>query len=289
MTGVQTCALPIFIVSQLGGYFGVDKFTQYMFLFAGVIAILFGLSELKFIRMSFPRLASAMPQWLQKRGDYAKAFGMGALLGNAGIGCPNPAFYVILIYIAGAGSIGVGAGLGFVHGLGRAVPLLAIVILAIIGVNTTKWIAGRKESIDKIMGWSLVSVGAFILTYGLWGMKWWEDSIFHANWNQFVMSIAPALAETPSHPVTQGAFDGPIWIGWWTGISIILIAIAWNWFRNKKISITSIIVSVVLVILGVLSIAGMLETKHSHGVNSADNSLETKHQHEPGIELDDEH
>lgn len=52
--------------------------------------------------------------------------------------------------------MGVGAGLGFVHGPGRAAPLLAIVILAILGMNTTKWVAARKSSIDKIMGWSLI-------------------------------------------------------------------------------------------------------------------------------------
>ena len=277
-----TLAIYGVVVSQLGGYFGVDKFTQYMFLFAGTIAILFGLSELKFIRIHFPEFAGALPEWLQKRSDYAKALGMGVLLGNAGIGCPNPAFYVILTYIAGAGSLWVGAGLGFVHGLGRAVPLFAIVVLAIIGVNATKWIVGRKESIDKIMGWSLLAVGAFILTYGLWGMKWWEDSIFHALWNEFVMNITPALAETPNHPIAQGAFDGPIWIGWWTGIGIILFAILWNWIKRKKISIASVIVSVSLIVLGILSTTGALETKHSHGIVP-------EHGHESGTEAEHEH
>ena len=271
-----TLAMYGVVVSQLGGYFGVDKFTQYMFLFAGTIAILFGLSELAFIRISLPEFAGASPAWLQKRSDYAKALGMGVLLGNAGIGCPNPAFYVILTYIAGVGSLGVGAGLGFIHGLGRAVPLLAIVILAIIGINTTKWIVGRKKSIDKIMGWSLVSVGAFILTYGLWGMHWWEDSIFHASWNQFVVNIAPALAETPNHPIAQGAFDGPIWIGWWTGIGIILVVIVWDWIKRKKISIASVAVSVALIVLGILSSVGALEAQHSHGVDLLDNALEVE-------------
>ncbi|HEC93898.1 MAG TPA: cytochrome C biogenesis protein [Candidatus Kaiserbacteria bacterium] len=254
------------VISQLGGYFGLDKVTLYMFLFAGTIAILFGLSELQFIHISLPEFAGASPAWLQKRSDYVKALGMGMLLGNAGIGCPNPAFYVILTYIAGIGSLGLGAGLGFVNGLGRAVPLIAIVILAVLGVNTTKWIARRKENIDTIMGWSLVSVGAFILTYGLWGMHWWEDSIFHASWNQFVMDIAPALAEIQNHPMAHGAFSGPIWIGWWTGIGIILITILWSWIKKKKMSIASIIISLALIVLGILSSIGVLNAKDNHTV-----------------------
>lgn len=277
-----TLAIYGIIVSQLGGYFGVDKFTQYMFLFAGAIAILFGWSELRFIRFSPPEFAGASPSWLQKRSDYAKALGMGVLLGNAGIGCPNPAFYVILTYIASLGSVGIGAGFGFVHGLGRAVPLLAIVILAILGVNTTKWVASHKASIDTIMGWSLVAVGAFILTYGLWGMHWWEDSIFHASWNQFVLNIAPALAETPNHPIAAGAFKGPIWIGWWTWIGIILLSIVWNWLKKKQISATSVVISLLLIVLGFLSSAGIIKAPHGHG-------LESDHGHSPETETNHEH
>ena len=258
------------IVSQVGRYLGLDKLTQYMFLFAGMIAILFGWSELGFISFSPPQFAGAQPSWLQKRNDYVKAFGMGVLLGNAGIGCPNPAFYVILTYIATLGSASVGAGLGFIHGAGRAVPLLAIVILAILGVNTTKWVANRKANIDRIMGWSLVAVGAFILTYGLWGMHWWEDSIFHAGWNQFIINIAPALAEKTDHPVAVGAFEGPIWIGWWTWISIILISIIWHWLKQKKLTFTTIIFASVLILLGALSFAGIIETKHGHGFLQGD-------------------
>ena len=282
-----TLAIYGVIVSQLGGYFGLDKFTQYMFLFAGAIAILFGWSELGFIRLSPPEFTGAQPRWLQKRGDYAKALGMGVLLGNAGVGCPNPAFYVILTYIAGLGSLGVGAGLGFIHGLGRAVPLLAIVILAILGVNTTKWVAARKASIDKIMGWSLVAVGAFILTYGLWGMHWWEDSIFHASWNQFVLNIAPALAEAPDHPVAVGAFDGPTWIGWWTWISVVLVSVLWHWFKQKRLTFASAFFAALLLLLGVLSSAGIIEVKHGHGV--LQDNAQTEHQHAPGTPQEHEH
>jgi len=269
-----TLAIYGVIVSQFGGYFGLDKFTQYLFLFAGIVAILFGLAELNFIHISFPKFIGISSTGLQNRSDYIKALGMGMLLGNAGIGCPNPAFYVVLIYIAGIGSLGTGAELGFVHGLGRAVPLLLIVILAILGVNTTKWIVSRQESINKITAWSLVAVGSFILTYGLWGMHWWEASIFHTGWNQFIINIAPALAEKANHPMASAAFTGPTYLAWWTGIGIILAVMVWDWIRKKKISISRIIVAIALIILGILSSTNLLTAESSHRVKVANNNFE---------------
>jgi cytochrome c-type biogenesis protein len=270
-----TLAVYGLIVSQLGDYLGLDTFTQYMFLFAGVISILFGWSELGFIRFSPPEFMGGTPSWVQKRGDYVKALGMGVLLGNAGVGCPNPAFYVILTYIASLGSAGVGVGLGFVHGLGRAVPLLAVVILAILGVNTTNWVSSHKDTIDRLMGWSLVVVGAFIFTYGLWGMHWWEDSVFHAGWNRTMLEIAPALAEDPNHPIAQGALKGPLWLGWWTWMGIILITIVWKEAKKKRIAVTSLIISLLLFVMGVFASIGVLEVEHGHG--------QPAHEHEEGV------
>ena len=103
------------------------------------------------------------------------------------------------------------------------------------------------------------------------------------------MNIAPALAETPNHPIAQGAFDGPIWIGWWTGIGIILIAILWNWIKRKKISIASVVVSVALIVLGILSSMGALETEHGHGIDSTNSGFEVEHPHEPNSILDHGH
>ncbi len=222
------------LISQIGEYLGLDRFTQYMFLLAGTMAILFGWSELRFLNISLPEVKSSFPKWLQEKNEYLKALGMGLLLGNAGIGCPNPAFYVILTYIATLGSPLVGAGLGFAHGIGRAFPLLFITLLALAGFNATKWIVSSKAKIDKIMGWGLVVVGAFILTYGLWGMDWWEESIFHRVWNQILFNLSPYLAESPDHPVAKGAFKGPIWIGWLTWIVVILLSVVWYWAKFKK-------------------------------------------------------
>jgi len=184
------------IVALLGDYFGLDNFSRGMFFIAGIVAYTFGLTQLNLLRLHLPELP--LPQFVQKQKDYAKAFFMGILLGNAGIGCPNPAFYILLLYIATKASIVSGGLLGFVHGLGRATPLIFLSILAIIGINASKWVVSKKESVDKMMGWGLILVAVFIFAIGLFGMYWWETSSTHIAWNEFVEEMAPRLAEAPS-------------------------------------------------------------------------------------------
>ena len=182
------------VVALIGDYFGLDNFSRGMFFFAGLIAYTFGLTQLNLLRLKLPELP--LPRFVQKRKDYSKSFFMGLLLGNAGVGCPNPAFYVLLVYIATEASVVNGAGLGFIHGLGRATPLIFLSILSILGVNSTKWVAKKKESIDKIMGWGLILVGVFIFAVGMFGMFWWEASFIHQGWNSVAEQISPRLAET---------------------------------------------------------------------------------------------
>jgi len=100
------------VVAVLGDYFGLDNFSRGMFFVAGIIAYVFGLTQLNLIRLSLPELP--LPQFIIRQKDYSKAFFMGVLLGNAGVGCPNPAFYVLLLYIATKASIVTGGWLGFV-------------------------------------------------------------------------------------------------------------------------------------------------------------------------------
>ncbi|MFB5647659.1 MAG: cytochrome c biogenesis CcdA family protein, partial [Candidatus Nitrosomaritimum yanchengensis] len=139
-------------IGLLGKTANLDQISIYMFLIAGIAAFLFGLSQLKLFELKLPTY-SGTPKFIQNRGDYSKSFFMGLLLGNAGVGCPNPMFYWLLIYIAGTGSAEIGASLGIVHGVGRAIPLILLSVLAIIGVNATKGITSSRENIEKITGW----------------------------------------------------------------------------------------------------------------------------------------
>ena len=130
-------------IAALGQSASLDQISTVMFLIAGIAAFVFGLSQLKIISLKLPSY-SGTPKFIQKRGEYAKSFSMGLLLGNAGVGCPNPLFYWLLIYIAGTGSLEIGASLGVVHGVGRAIPLILMSVLAVIGINATKSLTVKR-------------------------------------------------------------------------------------------------------------------------------------------------
>ena len=181
-------------IGALGQTADLDQISIYMFLIAGIAAFLFGLSQLKLFELKLPAY-SGTPKFIQNRGDYSKSFFMGLLLGNAGVGCPNPMFYWLLIYIAGTGSAEIGASLGIVHGVGRAIPLILLSVLAIIGINATKGITSSREKIEKITGWMLIVIGAFLIIQGIpGGHEWYESTFIHIAWNNLV-SMTPIPPE----------------------------------------------------------------------------------------------
>jgi cytochrome c-type biogenesis protein len=181
-------------VAALGQTTSLDQISTIMFLVAGIAAFLFGLSQLSLVKLKMPAY-SGTPKFIQNRGDYSKSFFMGLLLGNAGVGCPNPLFYWLLIYIAGAGSIEVGASLGLVHGVGRAIPLILMSTLAILGINATKSLTAKRVSIEKTTGIMLIVIGAFLIINGLpEGHEWYEETFVHKGWNEIV-EITPIPAE----------------------------------------------------------------------------------------------
>lgn len=191
----------------LGGTTGLDDVSTYMFLIAGLAAFVFGLSQLHLISLHLPSY-SGMPNFIQNRGDYAKALFLGLLLGNAGVGCPNPLFYWLLIYVTSTGSAEVGAGLGLVHGLGRAVPLILISVLAILGINATKTVTANRLRIETASGWMLIVIGSFLIINGLpGGHQWYEDTVIHIVWNNLasMMSIPPEFQmERHTHDLSPG-------------------------------------------------------------------------------------
>ena len=173
-------------VATLGQTASLDQISSYMFLIAGIAAFVFGLSQLKLVQLKMPSY-SGTPKFIQNRGDFSKSFFMGLLLGNAGVGCPNPLFYWLLIYIAGTGSIEIGASLGVVHGVGRAIPLILMSMLAILGINATMKLTAKRASIEKATGIMLVVIGAFLIINGLpGGHEWYEETFVHKGWNEIV-------------------------------------------------------------------------------------------------------
>ena len=116
-------------IAFIGKFLGLTAATQIMLIVGGSASLFFGISEIGLIKFRLPSYTGKFPDFIQKQGDYIKVFLLGLFLGNAGVGCPNPAFYVLMGYIATVGDLFNGWFLGFVHGVGRAVPLIFLAIL----------------------------------------------------------------------------------------------------------------------------------------------------------------
>ena len=225
-------------VAGFGQTASLDQISTVMFLVAGIAAFLFGLSQLKLINLKMPSY-SGTPKFIQNRGDYSKSFFMGLLLGNAGVGCPNPLFYWLLIYIAGTGSIEIGASLGVVHGVGRAIPLILMSVLAILGINATKILTQKRVSMEKATGWMLIVIGAFLIINGLpEGHEWYEETFVHKGWNELI-ELTPIPAEfmmdehEHEHEDQVSKDYMPIILG-----SLIVVPIIWYFVKRKKELIT---------------------------------------------------
>src|SRR3989338_8369700 len=170
------------VVGFLGQFLGLDSATRIMYSLAGLASLIFGLTELKLINFQLPSYAR-MPKFIEKQGDYLKVFFLGLLLGNAGIGCPNPITYIVLTFAATTGDWFRGSVLMAMNGLGRMIPLLLLTILGILGINSISWLTKRTEKITKFTAWVLVVLGSFILLNGVFGHLWYEGGLFHEGLN----------------------------------------------------------------------------------------------------------
>ena len=221
-------------IGALGQTADLDEISSYMFLIAGVAAFIFGLSQLKLFELKLPTY-SGTPKFIQNRGDYSKSFFMGLLLGNAGVGCPNPMFYWLLIYVASTGSIEIGASLGAVHGVGRAIPLILLSVLAIIGVNYTRGITVNRENIEKLTGWLLIIIGAFLIINGIpGGHEWYESTIIHIGWNNLVSTtLIPPEFHVGSHE-HESQNEIPSELVPVLFLALILFPVVWYFTKKKR-------------------------------------------------------
>lgn len=223
-------------VALIGKTASLDQFSTIMFLIAGIAGFVFGLSQLKLITFKMPTY-SKTPKFIQNRGEYVKSYLMGVLLGNAGVGCPNPMFYWLLIYIAGTGSLEIGSSLGLVHGVGRAIPLILFSLLAVLGVNATKGLTTNRIKVEKITGWMLVMIGAFLIINGLpGGHAWYESTIVHIGWNNLVsmvglpveFHIGQHIHQNPYNFIIPNNLVPIIFSG------LIIFPIMWYFINQKK-------------------------------------------------------
>ncbi|NOY35445.1 MAG: cytochrome C biogenesis protein [bacterium] len=239
-------------VALIGKSIGLDRaigeagmVSKVLFMIGGLAAFIFGLSELNLIKFKMPSFGGAIPQSIQNRGDYLKAFFLGLFLGNAGVGCPNPLFYVLLGDIAVVGSVTHGWWLGFIHGIGRATPLVFLAILGILGVNAVGNIAKKAVVVKKWTGIALILLGALIFIMGA-SHSWYESTGIHSGWNRVVQMVAgdtvvekgavsekPVAAEKSKEHEDGSDFVPAPW-SWITLLLMIIVPLGWFKFKSKK-------------------------------------------------------
>ncbi len=218
-------------IAQVGKYLGLDNATRIMYVLAGAAAFIFGLSELKLIKFDLPSY-SRMPQFIQQRGDYFKVFLLGLLLGNAGVGCPNPVTYIILTFAATTGSMMEGAVLMAVNGIGRVVPLLLLSVLGILGINAVGGLTKRIESIRKFTAWALVVLGSFIILNGAFGHLWYEGGAFHEGLNAAFMAVGGKMIGEADIEIEE--FEGKVpFVEYGAIINLFLTIIPALWYWSK--------------------------------------------------------
>ncbi|MCY3854525.1 MAG: cytochrome C biogenesis protein [Thaumarchaeota archaeon] len=181
-------------IAKVGDIIALNDVSMFMFFIAGIIAFIFGLTQLKIINLSIPTY-SGMPKFIENQSEFGKSFFMGLLLGNAGVGCPNPMFYWLLTYIASTGDLEIGATLGFVHGIGRAIPLILISIITILGINIKSTLINKRPMIEIVTGFMLIIIGTLLIINGIpGGHHWYEETVVHTVWNN-IIGMTPLPSE----------------------------------------------------------------------------------------------
>jgi cytochrome c biogenesis protein CcdA len=179
-------------IAAAGGVFGLSEIARYLSIAGGVAAYVFGLSTLALIQLpQVPRLLPRFQITSPQRSEHVNALAMGLLLGNTGFCCPDPVFLSIVPFIAASGDPAQGALLATAYGLGRATPLIAIVMLARTGVDAMQVVVRHKRTFDRAIGWALVAIGTFIV-YGYSGIS--HEVLFTSS-----MMIAPVVAYHVKH------------------------------------------------------------------------------------------
>lgn len=207
-------------VALAGHYVGITAATQAMWLIGGLAAYGFGLAQLGVLPVRVPAYRGPLPAFLAGRAGVLPAFGVGLLLGNAGVGCPCPAWYLLLAGVATSDSPSYGAAVGLAQGFGRVLPVLAVAVAALLGIDATRTVVRHRVVVERVTGGTLVVLGAGIVVFMALAHDWWEATVVHAGWNHALAALGgPALAE-----VDPGGGPLPARLWWAPWLFAVLIA-----------------------------------------------------------------
>lgn len=192
-------------LSYIGKIAGFGKLNLTMVLVGGSIAFVFGLWLMKVLTFELP--STGVPAVVQRSSAWSVPFLTGVCLGNWGIGCPDPVFYVLMVYLATVGDVGQGMLMSAVYAAGRSLPIVALSVLGLLGVNTLPALLRRRVAIERFFGWTLAAFGAFVISRYFSG--WYLATWVHEAWNWTLSCINVNFGEirASDHPHVHG---GPI-------------------------------------------------------------------------------
>jgi len=176
-------------MGSAGVIFGINKGVRIVWAVGGIAALLLALSELGVLRTRMHGFSLDMGRIVRGKSLYIASFLFGIVLGDAGIGCPNPAFFVLVSYIVSVGNVVEGALLGVMHGVGRATPLLFFAVLALLGhVHAAGSLRRMRKTFNTFFNYLFLGIGSFFLSIGIFG-GWWCYSALHWAWDNLIVWI----------------------------------------------------------------------------------------------------
>ena len=167
-------------LAYIGKIVGFAQIQFGLFLIGGTVAYIFGLWMMKLVNLHMAE--KGLPVWLNRMPGGGTPFVTGVALGNWGIGCPDPVFYVLLVYLATVGDVWQGTMMTAAYAAGRSLPIVGLAVLGLLGVNAIPALVKRRAIVDRFFGWVLAAIGGFMLSALLFGM-WFESTWVHEGWN----------------------------------------------------------------------------------------------------------
>ena len=209
------------VVAEVGSSLGLNTATRAMWFTGGAAAWVFGCSQLGLFRLRIPGVGIRTGRISRLRPGPLQALLLGVLLGNAGLGCPCPAWYLLLTGVASSGSPAYGAAVGFAQGLGRVTPVLALAVAALLGVDATAGLMRRRAAVERGSGAVLVVLGSAIVAFMALAHSWWEATVVHAGWNHFLSWLGgPQLSEVDAG---GGPLPASLWFAPWLFGALVLL------------------------------------------------------------------
>lgn len=234
------------LIGFLGNALGVGRVEtakNILYALAGILGIAIALGELELINFKMPMYSGGGPGFIQRQGDFFKAFLLGLFLGNIGVGCPNPLFNaVILPQIVVEASAYRGFLIMFIHALGRVTPLLLIAFLAILGVNATGFLVRHKDRVVQVTAWAMIFVGGFLFMIGAFGHDGYTYSGIHSylekiTQEEVVTNILGREIKTLGHGHDVPVGDYLPYAPW--VMLFLWLAPIWWWYSKEKSKLTS--------------------------------------------------